>query len=164
MEHRLEMVKTLQEAFTALQALCPKDLTLSQKERQSLSPIGKERWLFVEQAIEQLHQHPDLLPMSTKLEKVEEEFEMHHLFVGIQQQLETIQQHLYDMRLRVSSNLYKTSLLVYKQAKIGRDQDLSGMAAVVNNLKKTLKVGKRPKKVGDANLNEYYWWFYFSSY
>ena len=129
-----------------VQELCPKDKTLSVKDRHHLARPAKERWSFVEAALSFAKENPSLLPEDIKMDKVEELLNTYHLLMTIDQSLTLINQLLGDNHIVVGNELFSLSNIVYKMAQIQEKRKMPNASAVVTALKK-LRSSKKKKEI-----------------
>lgn len=147
---QIKMYEEILKQIQALGEICPKDCTLSPRERHFLPRPAKERWAFVEHGIQYAKEYTHLIPMNTNAEKIEEDFESYHLLMSIEQALTGISQVLADAKIKIGSDLLVVSSNVYKQAQIAEKQKVANMSAVVSTLKKYSKSAKKPNKLVDV--------------
>ena len=156
-EHSAEKLFTeILQQIQVLHELCPKDKTLSVKDRNHLARPAKERWNFVEAAMSFAKENPSLLPSDVESEKVEELMSVFHLLMNIDQSFAMVRQLLGENQIGVGNELLSLANVIYKMAQIQEKRKVPNASAVVSALKKLRVSKKKASASKDIAMQRFY--------
>lgn len=128
---------------------------LNTTDKQRLQTVGRERLNFVQLAMENLRQNPDIIPSYFDSEEVLQNAEIHMELRNVQVKFDRLQRMLTDTLHYTGAKAVEDSLSYYAAVKQASKKGHPGMEDIKTRLKSSLKRTKSlGAKPGNVSENE----------
>lgn len=128
-------VDAINSAIAALNSNLPFLIDLNLEEKKALPKFGDKSVAFVNKAHELVLQTDEFLPRNFNVDEFKKDVVLYSKLYSVLQPLRMLMDKLEDTYMQVGSEAYTSSLMVYQQAKLNKEQ-LAGLEPIIDDLAK----------------------------
>ena len=149
-----DAVNNILNELKRLETQMPMLQNLNNRERNQILPLGDGNLSFVQDAVEMMQRHPDMLPGFVTTEEVAADFELYRELDQISDVLAALQQKITDTRRLAGAEAMQGALIFYRSVRSAANLGVSNSKALYDALKARFEGQGNYSKAPDEEATE----------